>query len=324
MVNTIIIGLGQIGQLYDYNFTSDKFNLTHAQALCSDSRYNLLAGIDSDSNRRTMFHSKFQRPVFANIHELSKVESPELVVIATPPDTHQGILNEVLCALRPRAILCEKPISHNLHETNSMFSACENLGVDIFVNFIRRTDPAILELKSIITKELGTSRFNGFCWYCKGLYNTASHFMDVFQFLFGTPRSWNFRRKANYKNQNNDPQVDFKISFIDGDIEFKSVPNGKFFYNRFELIFENFTVSYQQNGDLHVAFISNSGVSNDRTLVSSATTTLKADMGNYQKRVYDEIFKALKGKSHLLATKQEIKCVSRIFEELKNGGKVYE
>ena len=195
MISTLLTGLGRIGQLYDYNLPSDKFNLSHAQALTSDKRFNLLAGVDINSDHRQRFETKFGKPALCDLSELKGFPNPELVVIATPAETHEKVVLDLLECVSPRAILCEKPLSYDLKQSEKIVKECEYRGVDLFVNFIRRTDPAILKLKSMLNKNKLSTTFSGICWYSRGLYNTGSHFVDLFQFLFGQPIAWSFRKK---------------------------------------------------------------------------------------------------------------------------------
>ena len=76
MISTLLTGLGRIGQLYDYNLPSDKFNLSHAQALTSDKRFNLLAGVDINSDHRQRFETKFGKPALCDLSELKGFPNP--------------------------------------------------------------------------------------------------------------------------------------------------------------------------------------------------------------------------------------------------------
>ena len=99
-----------------------------------------------------------------------------------------------------------------------------------------------------------------------------------------------------------DPQIDFNISFSGGDIEFKSVPNQHLFYNSFELFLQKFVVFYKQNGDLYLSQISKNTETNDRYNVANTAVKVSGDMDNYQKNIYCDIVKAIRGDTHRLAS----------------------
>ena len=145
----------------------------------------------------------------------------------------------------------------------------------------------------MLTKNNVSAKFSGVCWYSRGLYNTGSHFADLFQFLFGQPISWSFRKRLSRSFLSKDPQIDLNISFSGGDIEFKSVPNQHLFYNSFELFLQKFVVFYKQNGDLYLSQISKNTETNDRYNVANTAVKVSGDMDNYQKNIYCDIVKQL-------------------------------
>jgi myo-inositol 2-dehydrogenase/D-chiro-inositol 1-dehydrogenase len=76
------------------------------------------------------------------------------VLIATPTDTHPGLVRACLAAGRPA--LCEKPIAADLDEMTALVDEIEASGVPVLVGFQRRFDPAVVELRRrIATGELG-------------------------------------------------------------------------------------------------------------------------------------------------------------------------
>ena len=320
MISTILIGLGNIGQLYDYDLPSGEFKLTHGQALTEDSRFNLVAGIDIDPCLRKKFENKFDKPTFSKLVELNNLYNPELVIIATPAETHEEVILEVLEYIRPQAILCEKPLSYEIEKSERIVKECSELGVSLYVNFIRRTDPAVAQLKSIINQSKTCNAFSGVCWYSSGLYNTCSHFVDLFQFLFGQPTSWTVRKKLKQNVLPFDFQMDFNLSFSDGDIEFKSVPNENLFYNRFELILPSVVAIYQQNGDVSLSPIEKNMTKLNRNIVSDNAVLCPGNMKIYQENIYNAVFDAMNGRKNWLSTGFDALSIARIFDDLTKRG----
>jgi myo-inositol 2-dehydrogenase/D-chiro-inositol 1-dehydrogenase len=77
------------------------------------------------------------------------------VLIATPTDTHAGLVRQCLAARVPA--LCEKPVAGDLDALAGLVAEVEASGVEVLVGFQRRFDPAVAELRRRIRAgELGT------------------------------------------------------------------------------------------------------------------------------------------------------------------------
>lgn len=76
-------------------------------------------------------------------------------VVATATDAHIGILARLIPFGKP--ILCEKPISLTVEETDEVIKSCNKFGTEIQVGFQRHFDPAIVQVAQKIARgELGT------------------------------------------------------------------------------------------------------------------------------------------------------------------------
>ncbi len=76
-------------------------------------------------------------------------------VVATATDSHIGLLAELIPL--GKAILCEKPISLTVEETDSVIADCKKFGTQIQVGFQRRFDPPISKAaKMVASGEVGT------------------------------------------------------------------------------------------------------------------------------------------------------------------------
>ena len=99
-----------------------------------------------------------------------------------------------------KLILCEKPLSYNLNEAKEMVQICEKRGVSLYVNYMRRADPNVIEIKRRIDcgEILGPIKINA--WYSKGILNNGSHLINLASYWIGdyishnvlnAGRSWN-------------------------------------------------------------------------------------------------------------------------------------
>ena len=316
MLSVVLVGLGQISQGYDYDKKPSEKILTHAQALAADSHFKLLGGVDPCSRIRKKFETKFGCKAFASVEEAAFEAEVDVLVIATPTEAHWSAFELAMANFSPAAILCEKPLSINSIEAKQMVSLCEERGVKLFVNYIRRSDPAIQALKSKLMNREITYPFSGTCWYSGGIYNSASHFCDLFQFLFGEPKSWEARSKFKFSQNPSDPLFDFSLEFQNGCVEFKPVPNQQVFYNRFELVFSNCVVSYRQNSDVELYMQENRPNFDDRSFFSNRPFVISSDMSMYQKNVYIDLFSAINGEKTFLASGEEALVWNHVFDAL--------
>ena len=105
-----VLGLGAIGQEYDYDEVGGSKVLTHASGYANHPSFDLVAGVDPDCKRRKKFEKKFKRPSFQSVDELFKNCSPEVLSICTPTPLHFSVFKEAL-SCSPKAVVCEKPLA---------------------------------------------------------------------------------------------------------------------------------------------------------------------------------------------------------------------
>ena len=178
MKNTVlIVGLGQIGLQYDLNLNQDEYTLTHAHAFSLHNSFNLLGAVDIDKEQRNIFSNKYGLPTYSNLNEALKAHNPDIIVISSNTSKHANILNEILQSLSPKIILCEKPLSYSLGDAQKMIDLCEKSGISLFVNYIRRSDPGVIEIKKLIESSKFKKNYKGVCWYSKGFIHNGSHFL---------------------------------------------------------------------------------------------------------------------------------------------------
>jgi len=90
----------------------------------------------------------------AEYEDLLKIDFDGYVV-ATATNSHIAILDELIPLGKP--ILCEKPISLTVEETDSVIDKCAKFGTEIQVGFQRRFDPPISQAaKKVSSGEVGT------------------------------------------------------------------------------------------------------------------------------------------------------------------------
>jgi predicted dehydrogenase len=79
------------------------------------------------------------------------INDPEVnaVYVATPPDTHASYAIAAMKAGKP--VYVEKPMARNHQECQEMIRVSEETGMPIFVAYYRRSLPAFLKVKELVT-----------------------------------------------------------------------------------------------------------------------------------------------------------------------------
>ena len=98
-------------------------------------------------------------------------------VVATATDSHIGLLADLIPMGKP--ILCEKPISLTVEETDSVIADCKKFGTQIQVGFQRRFDPPISKAAKLVANgDVGTL-------YTMHMY-AHDHLPSTLEFLEGS------------------------------------------------------------------------------------------------------------------------------------------
>jgi predicted dehydrogenase len=181
----LLVGLGAIGVGYDLGTAPGAQAYTHARAFALHPAFALAAGVDSDESRCERFAAEYGAPAFASVEEALAAHPAEVVVIATPSDSHAGVLERVLAAATPRLVLCEKPLAPAPEAARAMVASCAARGVELCVNYFRRSLPGAVEVRRRLQAGEIEAGGKAVSWYTKGFVHNGSHFLDLLQFWLG-------------------------------------------------------------------------------------------------------------------------------------------
>ncbi|NQY74281.1 MAG: Gfo/Idh/MocA family oxidoreductase, partial [Candidatus Margulisbacteria bacterium] len=180
---TAIIGCGWIGAGAQLDLLRPH-PASHAQAVDSQPKMTLVGFVDNDNSALNTAKKLYPDvDIYTSTQSLFSVLNPEIVIIATHPDTHcHYILESVQNGVK--AILCEKPISHDLNEAEKVIALCKEKGVLLLVNHMRRYDELIKEIKSYIGNEYVRDTSIGkiisaTADYDNGIYHGGTHIIDL-------------------------------------------------------------------------------------------------------------------------------------------------
>ena len=206
MVSALIIGCGNIGGLYDLN---NDLVQSHSKAMYNSTWIKKVDVFDVNFDLAKKISRKYD---FGIINSLPEVINYDLVCISTPTSTHLNYLKLAIKSKIP-LVICEKPISNNVKELESLFKLYSYGESRIMVNYFRRFQIGYKKLKNeynFIFCEINTIEIN----YYKGILNNASHALDLVIFLTNknlNPESVEIL-KFEYDSFDFDPTISLKFN----------------------------------------------------------------------------------------------------------------
>lgn len=301
----LLLGLGQIGMGYDIHLPSETVVLSHSRAFHLNPDFCLSGAVDKDPAKREAFTQLYSAPAFSNIDEALQSLSPQVVVIATPTAQHEEATRTILLATQPAIILCEKPLANNLIEAQKIVEACRESGTQLYVNYIRRADSAVLTIKRMLETREIRGPFTGAATYGKDIVHNGTHMLDLLAFWFGFPTPDSTKIGA----ESLDGRLDVTVQFECGEVMFKE-PGLESDDFAIKLNFTNGVLDYTASGSSVI------------WTAEGKRRKIMDSMDFYQLRVSEEISSAIKGvKPNLCSGEEAIKSLELARKIIEKVGK---
>lgn len=189
MTNRVgIVGAGRIAAGFDA--PGDAQTLTHANAVFKEKRLELVGFWDLDPAAAHNAAQKWSAQHFVQLNDLLHTKC-DLIVVATPDHAHEDNLRSIANCTehQPRLVICEKPLTQNLASAQSIVELYAERKIPLLVNFQRRFDSTVRQLKQRIDNGSLGKTLGGVVWYSKGTKHNGSHAIDLLRFLFGEPQT---------------------------------------------------------------------------------------------------------------------------------------
>ncbi len=303
-LSAIVVGLGHIGMGYDRHLPEDTHVLSHVRALHRHSSFYLVAAVDPNPDIRQQFSADTGLPAYDCLEALPGALRADVVVLACPTVAHPSSLNAVLARMCPRAVLCEKPLALSIAEGDAMRKACERAGVELFVNFIRRADPAVREVRARIEDGRIAGPLKAVVWYSKGMLHNGSHFVDLMSHWLG-PISAGQIIAPGRRVGDNDAEADFLLSHVRGTSLFCAAREECFSHYTVEIVAANGRLRYERGGEILWQGVEADAQVPGYHRLARAAQPIANDMDHYQLNVMTELARALDGESHGLCSGEE-------------------
>jgi predicted dehydrogenase len=177
-----IIGAGRMAAGFDS--PGDELVLTHAHAVIREPRLELAGFWDINNKSSQEAAVKWGGQSYRSLETL--LQNSDMIVVAVPDDVHETYL-KILVEYTPRLVICEKPLTKDIESAQSIVRIFAEHNIPLLVNFQRRFDPMVIEVRRLFcNNELGRI-IGGTVWYSKGTKHNGSHAVDLLRFLFGEP-----------------------------------------------------------------------------------------------------------------------------------------
>lgn len=92
----------------------------------------VVGGVDADPARRQAFTASHAAPAFATLDALLEKQRPDVVVVATPPDSHADLVQRAIGG--GAHVMCEKPFVETLEQAHEVIEAGRRANRMIAVN----------------------------------------------------------------------------------------------------------------------------------------------------------------------------------------------
>ena len=283
-----LVGLGRVGFGYDINLPLEEYVLSHARALSLHPNIEFVGAVDNVNSKLRMFSDTYSTPAYTSVGELLQSTQPDLIVIATPTILCTQVAQEILDRYSPRFILIEKPMSHNVMEAERLVNRCLELGVQLFVNYTRRSVPSFQAIRKGIQNGTYKGPFRGSAWYTNGIYNNGSHMINLFEYFFGG--LLNFSKSSKLFERDSDFDLEVSIGFANCNLHLFPIPMDNYSTFGFTLFGSNGVLTLEPgfNGFSWVGAKKDNVFSEVRTL-SNPRIEFQSGMQKSQMHVLDSI-----------------------------------
>ena len=190
-INTILIGLGNIGFKYDLNKNVIQ---THTKAILKNKNFNLLAAIDRDKKRIKKFKKQYNLPVYSNLkNEL--IKKADLIVLAVPTKKQLRLFYKITQLGYKKNFLFEKPFAIN---KKIIFDLTKIKNRKFFINYYRNFDNILIKTLNRVKNSEKNLLIKAY--YSKGFYHNFSHYLTLFIKIFGKINKFQIKKKSKQKN----------------------------------------------------------------------------------------------------------------------------
>ena len=216
-----ILGLGNIGMLYDYDDESSEVFLSHLKSFYHHPNFRITYLIDKDIEKLEMAKRKYLGGI-KYIRSIEEIETmPEVFVLASIPSVNLNMFKRLKDHPEIKLFLIEKPFwSKSLD-----FSNLTKFSEKCVINYPRKFIPFFQNLKKHVSDNVYGKAISAHIYYSKGLRNNGSHLIDLMNYLFNNTLNTDELHVFNttFDCLENDPSISFTTKYSHNGISFPVV-----------------------------------------------------------------------------------------------------
>ena len=185
MYKVLIIGCGTIAGYFS-DAEIDRAQSRHAWAFKSHEGFDVAGCVDADRERAEHFADKVGIPYWSDdVGSAMSAVRPDVVVIATPDETHFEVVGQVFQrrSFRPRIVFLEKPACTDRSELDQLLNISHERAVPIVVNQSRRFHLFYQKLRAAIRNGQFGNLIQVDAVYYGGWRHNAVHMVDVIRYV---------------------------------------------------------------------------------------------------------------------------------------------
>ena len=193
-ITCAVAGLGRIGSSLEKDILREK-PCTHTGAIVGNPECVLVAGCDIDPEAREQFEEDWASlspapEIYDSVDSMLKELVPQVLVVATYPDSHYPIVKKASDAGVP-VIVCEKPLAHTLRSARKIAGLHRRGAATVLVNHERRYSSDYLAVREAVSagrygrliSVCGTLYFGRTARHKDVLLHDGTHLVDIINFL---------------------------------------------------------------------------------------------------------------------------------------------
>ena len=304
---TLLAGFGQIAAGYatDPVMARHYRYASHAQVLSEHTAFMWDSVIDPDERARE--HARVAWNIthsVASVIDMPERETIEVLVLANPPAGRMELL-QALPGLK--AVLVEKPLGPERASARQLLDYCEDRGLPLQVNLLRRADTSHRQLAEYGLRSAVGRVQGGLCLYGNGLYNNGSHMVDLLRMLLGEIRTVQALESVSPFAEGplaNDFNVPFTVTTEnDATVFFQPLRFDSYRENGLDLWGDDGRLSLMQEGLLQLSYprMDNRALSGSWEVASDQVEAKTTSLGEAFYQMYENLAAVMMGEESLVS-----------------------
>lgn len=225
--------------------------------------------------------------------------------------------------MKPRLVLCEKPITSDLKKTAHVLSAYRRERVPLAVNYFRQYDEHVQQLASDVKRRTYGKVLSASGIYSKGILHNGSHMISLARLFFGEVKRFKvFNAVADYGSQDRTVSAVMEFNRCK---QFHLVAADERAYSIFELeiLFEKARIRYLNSGmnmniqlvEAHKLYKGYRSLANESSQETSLDTAMSALIANGVKN--------LRGQEKLIVSGEDAYVTQKACHQLLSAARSY-